>query len=263
MISPALLTFAVELEENQHEQQVEEDDVLTTELEREDETDPNDETEDIFVPTEDWKVVKDGQHIPPGLHVRINLQTGLKEAKLLDKEDSGTTEEPDNDRRAHSYGDSDRRGVINKRTKVFSAEELANMLKENDNNDNADLSNLPRIAAGPDSIDATLTNQETKAERKHMETKPVISTHMKNLPLSVHHDVEVMLELSRVLANESSTVAELSQALEELEYYVHQISNAEDLNVIGGLVLVIRLLNHTHPDVKSWAAHVIGSASQR
>lgn len=28
-----------------------------------------------------------GQAIPPGLHIRMNLQTGVKEAKLLDDED--------------------------------------------------------------------------------------------------------------------------------------------------------------------------------
>lgn len=69
--------------------------------------------------------------------------------------------------------------------------------------------------------------------------------------------------LLSVLANNSSNVTDLCQALEELEYYVHQIHNALDLNEIGGLVLVVRLLNHTYPDVKSWAARVIGSASQR
>jgi nucleotide exchange factor SIL1 len=28
-----------------------------------------------------------GQKIPPGLHVRLNLETGLREAKLLDKDE--------------------------------------------------------------------------------------------------------------------------------------------------------------------------------
>ena len=39
-----------------------------------------------FVPTDEWQVVKEGQAIPKGLHVRLNLQTGVKEAKLLEQE---------------------------------------------------------------------------------------------------------------------------------------------------------------------------------
>ena len=35
--------------------------------------------------TNEWKKVKPNQAIPPGLHVRINIQTGEREAKLLDK----------------------------------------------------------------------------------------------------------------------------------------------------------------------------------
>ena len=106
--------------------------------------------------------------------------------------------------------------------------------------------------------ESTLPQKSDTGPEEH--TEPPKRT---QLPLSVHRDVEEMLALSGVLANKSSTVEELCHALEELEFYVHQMNNAKDLDVIGGLVLVVRLLNHTQPDVKSWAARVIGSASQR
>lgn len=38
-----------------------------------------------FVATREWQIIKEGQSIPRGLHVRMNLQTGLKEAKLLEE----------------------------------------------------------------------------------------------------------------------------------------------------------------------------------
>ncbi|KAG8530803.1 uncharacterized protein KY384_004160 [Bacidia gigantensis] len=44
----------------------------------------------VFSPTKDFQVIRDDQSIPPGLHVRMNLATGLKEARLnipLDDED--------------------------------------------------------------------------------------------------------------------------------------------------------------------------------
>ena len=37
-----------------------------------------------FVATKDWQVIKEGQIVPSGLHYRMNLATGLKEAKLLE-----------------------------------------------------------------------------------------------------------------------------------------------------------------------------------
>lgn len=39
---------------------------------------------DPFVPTNEWQKVKPGQVLPKGLHVRLNLESGEKEAKLMD-----------------------------------------------------------------------------------------------------------------------------------------------------------------------------------
>jgi len=43
-------------------------------------------TGEVFVPTDDWQEIINGQAIPAGLHVRINLETGKKEAKFMQKE---------------------------------------------------------------------------------------------------------------------------------------------------------------------------------
>ncbi|KAH8267606.1 hypothetical protein KR018_000820 [Drosophila ironensis] len=52
-------------------------------------TEPDNKTGE-FVATKEWQVIREGQSIPKGLHVRINLQTGVKEAKLLDESERGT-----------------------------------------------------------------------------------------------------------------------------------------------------------------------------
>ena len=44
-----------------------------------------------FVATEEGQEIKEGQKVPSGLHYRMNLQTGKKEAKIL-TEDSETSE---------------------------------------------------------------------------------------------------------------------------------------------------------------------------
>lgn len=52
------------------------------------ENDPTDCYPKIFEPTDDWKVIRQGQEIPAGLHVRINMETLQKEAKLNSDDDS-------------------------------------------------------------------------------------------------------------------------------------------------------------------------------
>lgn len=38
----------------------------------------------VFVPSDDWQEIRPGQDIPPGLHVRLNVDTLKREAKLMD-----------------------------------------------------------------------------------------------------------------------------------------------------------------------------------
>ena len=42
---------------------------------------------EVFQPSSEWQSIKPGQSIPAGLHVRMNLQTGQKEAKLMEGDD--------------------------------------------------------------------------------------------------------------------------------------------------------------------------------
>ena len=44
-------------------------------------------TGEVFVPTDEWQEIINGQAIPAGLHVRVNLETGKKEAKLMMEEE--------------------------------------------------------------------------------------------------------------------------------------------------------------------------------
>lgn len=44
----------------------------------------------VFVPTDEWQPIRENQEIPPGLHVRMNIDTGSREARILQ---SGGAEE--------------------------------------------------------------------------------------------------------------------------------------------------------------------------
>ena len=46
------------------------------------------DTNNVFKATPEWKEIREGQKVPGGLHYRINLETGKKEAKLLSQEET-------------------------------------------------------------------------------------------------------------------------------------------------------------------------------
>lgn len=52
------------------------------------------EDEGIFVPEKNWKAIKPGQAIPRGIHVRIDMTTGERQGKLIDKEDEANGGDP-------------------------------------------------------------------------------------------------------------------------------------------------------------------------
>ena len=60
----------------------------------------------IFKPTEDWQTIKEGQEIPPGLHVRLNIDTLEKEAKFIDPMEN----QQDNTNSALVIGESKEQG---------------------------------------------------------------------------------------------------------------------------------------------------------
>jgi len=189
----------------------------------------------IFIPTNQWQQLAPGQAVPAGLHVRINLETGEKEAKLIEEENE--EDKMGDRRRLHHYGYSDRRGIINKKTKVFKIDEL---LEESDE-ENDDIKLLTH--------DTSTHNNE----RDKMSYKLGLAT----------DDGKQMMKLVDILHVNTSSEEELIFALSELEYFVHQIDNARDLDIIGGLKLVVFLLEHENDTVQCNAAHVIGAAAQR
>ncbi|ERE81250.1 nucleotide exchange factor SIL1 [Cricetulus griseus] len=73
-------------------------------------------------------------------------------------------------------------------------------------------------------------------------------------------DMQIMVRLINKFNSSSSSLEEKVAALFDLEYYVHQMDNAQDLLSFGGLQVVINGLNSTEPLVKEYAAFVLGAA---
>uniref|UniRef100_A0A8C3H0A4 Nucleotide exchange factor SIL1 n=1 Tax=Corvus moneduloides TaxID=1196302 RepID=A0A8C3H0A4_CORMO len=195
----------------------------------EDDADPEDL--EVFYPTDQWQTLRPGQAVPAGSHVRLNLQTGEREAKLPDSENG------------ESDGRGERRrkrlGKVDVDANSFTSEELKKALAK--------------------------MKESEKAERKEEVRKkfrPIeqLKEEFEKLNMKMETDYEIMVKLISKLNSSASTLDEKVAALYDLEYYVHQVDNAKDFLSMGGLRLVIEGLNSSEAALKEHAAFVLGAA---
>ncbi|KAM6988726.1 nucleotide exchange factor SIL1-like [Passerculus sandwichensis] len=205
------------------------------ELGTEDDADPEDL--EVFYPTDQWQTLCPGQAVPAESHVRLNLQTGEREAKLPDRE----------------YGEGDTReerrrkrlGKVDLDANSFTSEELQKALAK--------------------------MKEREKAERKAREEdvrkkfRPIeqLKEEFEKLNQKIETDYEIMVKLISKFNSSASMLDEKVLALYDLEYYVHQVDNAKDFLSMGGLRLVIEGLNSSEASLKEHAAFVLGAARSR
>ncbi|NWU63876.1 SIL1 factor, partial [Pterocles burchelli] len=140
------------------------------------------------------------QAVPAGSHVRLNLQTGDREAKLPDSENgkSDTREE----RRRKRYSD------VGVDSSSFTSEELKKALAKMKESEKA----------------------ERKVRRAHEEEvrkkfRPIeqLKEEFEKLNMKMETDYEIMVKLIGKFNSSASTLDEKVAALYGLEYYVHQV----------------------------------------
>ncbi|XP_065705489.1 nucleotide exchange factor SIL1 [Patagioenas fasciata] len=198
----------------------------------EDDADPEDL--EVFYPTHQWQTIRPGQAVPAGSHVRLNLQTGEREAKLPDSE-YGKSEAREDKRRK-------RLGKVDIDSNSFTSQELKKALAK--------------------------MKESEKAERKAHEEevrkkfRPIeqLKEEFEKLNVKMETDYEIMVKLISKFNSSASTLEEKVAALYDLEYYVHQVDNAKDFLSMGGLRLVIEGLNSSEAALKEHAAFVLGAA---
>uniref|UniRef100_UPI00358E78F9 ATP-binding cassette sub-family C member 2-like isoform X2 n=1 Tax=Myxine glutinosa TaxID=7769 RepID=UPI00358E78F9 len=190
----------------------------------------------VFQPTNTWQRVHPGQGVPAGLHVRLNLQTGEREAKLLDQKvgDAG----------GPSKGDWE--GVADDDSRIFSSTELKRTLKL-----------LKDDTVGQSKMDGVKTESDSRQSFRSMEE---LRKDFEELGLFAEPDSAVMARLLEVINNTRSLLEVRRHALRELEYHVHQVDNAQDLVKLGGLIILVRALNDSMPEIREGSAFVLGSA---
>lgn len=212
---------------------------ITKEYERK-ETKAEEELEpeilEVFHPTHEWQVLQPGQAVPAGCHVRMNLQTGAREAKLYDNKDTF---------QSHSKGS--RKG---KRLDIDTSTYTSQDLK----------SALAKFKEGVQ-MESSEEDKARQAKVKQL-FRPIeeLKKDFAELNVVIETDMQIMVRLINKFNSSSSSLEEKIAALFDLEYYVHQMDNAQDLLSFGGLQVVINGLNSTEPLVKEYAAFVLGAA---
>lgn len=199
---------------------------------------------EVFQPTSDWQSIKPGQGIPAGLHVRMNLQTGEKEAKLMEGDDGSK----------YKTNKDSKQKFITIDENFISKQHLKEALK--DFRDKFHSESTSPDGENSDQIHGPLDGS------KNFRSIDEIRKELDGVDLFLKKDIEILTKHVETLNSSSSSLAEKEHALDELEYYVHQIDNARDLHTIGGLALVIKLMNSSEESLKTRACYVLGSAMQ-
>uniref|UniRef100_A0A182WW16 Nucleotide exchange factor SIL1 n=1 Tax=Anopheles quadriannulatus TaxID=34691 RepID=A0A182WW16_ANOQN len=193
-------------------------------------TGPN---EPKFVATHEWQELKEGQPIPQGLHVRINLTTGKKEAKLLDPADGGPStdsslsmvpgEELKDHQAAGAGAASDPQTVAG-----MKLEALREALKDIPANTYEE-----DVAEGGEAVGSRFKSYEQ------------IKQELKDANVELKSDSEIMTDLfdrfERALQHTSGPAdrQELDVLFEDLEYLAHQIDNALQFIDRGGVEKIV------------------------
>ncbi|NXW07910.1 SIL1 factor, partial [Fregetta grallaria] len=142
------------------------------------------------------------QAVPAGSHVRLNLQTGDREAKLPDSE-NGKSDTREERRRK-------RLGKVDVDSNSFTSQELKKALAKMKENEKAERK-----------VSSLFLKQCTV--RKKFRPIEQLKEEFEKLNVKMETDYEIMVKLIGKFNSSASTLDEKVAALYDLEYYVHQV----------------------------------------
>ncbi|NXJ30476.1 SIL1 factor, partial [Dicrurus megarhynchus] len=142
------------------------------------------------------------QAVPAGSHVRLNLQTGEREAKIPDSKNG------------ESYAREERRrkrlGKVDVDANSFTSEELKKALAKMKESEKAERK-----------VSFLFLKQCTV--RKKFRPIEQLKEEFEKLNMKMETDYEIMVKLISKFNSSASTLDEKVAALYDLEYYVHQV----------------------------------------
>ena len=236
----------------------------------------------LFVPTDEWQEVMPGQHVPGGLHYRLDLSLGKKWAKklegvlyedeeedlkkrvrIIDSNGGPGNHDSDSDSNASSESSSDRKrrkhkknGGGLKRKKLTPEQEQVQRAELMDRV----LRGLPAPPPELEGLSRKIDPEKWKEVLNTLWTKRQREIH--SASAAIHNSATAMMNATRDLLDVTTTEAEKMQILTAMEREVRQIDNAQDYKTVGGLAVTASLLDDPSLDVRRMSAFVMASASR-
>lgn len=205
-----------------------------------------------------------GMKVPSGLHYRINLDTGKKEAKLLDDDNADYLKENGRTVSSLSLVKGDGEGESNHSTgsnKTASPSSASSATAKKERNLEEALKNIPADIY-------EYSKDEMDEIKSKFRTYDEIKEQLKDANLNIRTDSEIIKKLigeyEEAVVDVDKKQQELERILDDLEYLVHQVDNALEFLDQGGLEKVILPnLNRTNNSVlKGKSLTILGSALQ-
>ena len=178
-----------------------------------------------FEPTHEWQPILPGQAVPPGLWIRMDINTGQRMARLMPEE-----EMTDGDKRlAAQRAEAAALALVEQAEEEKAAESTQ---------DGPAIRHLPAGGKEADGLlDSLAPSNDEALQFARRERLRQLKEHF-----YLKEDVEQMKQLLNICIDPSSSVDDVLRALESLEEYLHQIDNANDWAKIGGLDVALALL---------------------
>jgi hypothetical protein len=200
----------------------------------------------LFVPTKDWQDILPGQGVPAGLHYRMNLETGRKEARLMPggydpAQDGAPSAKPAKTPRAKK--------LTIEEQELERAELIERVMRS-----------LPMPPPELNSVNRAVSPEKWKEVLNILWEKRQKMIHQASS--QIHNTASAMQNATRDLLGNTSTAEEKVGILIAVNSLVRQIDNANDFNTVGGLAVTTNLLDDESRDVRRNAAWVIGTASR-
>ncbi|KAK9501772.1 hypothetical protein O3M35_012443 [Rhynocoris fuscipes] len=225
----------------------------------------NVENDDVFKPNTEWQPLRKDQAVPPGLHVRINLATGEREAKLFDpnEEDTGA----DSKRLTPVSVDE-----VNDSSNDDTTRETLEKLLPNDPMSKEELRQV--LSKMDDGFENIATKEDIERVKKKFRSYSELKKELGDLKLKMKTDSELMGQLleeykelktqrAAGISEEKKLLEQEEQLLNELEYLIHQVDNAVDFVKANGFQeVVFASLNSTSWKIRYEATKILGSAVQ-
>jgi hypothetical protein len=247
-----------------------------------------------FVATDEWQRVLDGQAVPPGLHVKLDLSGGGRWAKLLPPHERGRAFGADASAAAVAVGAQG--GVVAVADARAAADDVAAV---DDGVAAAAPAAAPAVPATPSETLLAALDASAAEKARVLLTLPEPVAELEAAVAARLPPAELAALLERVWASRQAEIAGAVKAfkteaqqmralisalddgsangtaatvdavaraattaatLEDLEFFVASVHNAEDFAAMGGLRAMARLMRAADERVAAGAAWVLGTA---